>query len=32
LYSLGLQQRSFSKYATSLERCFRGLGGDRTVH
>lgn len=32
LYSLGLQQRTFSKYATSLERCFRGLDGDRTVH
>jgi hypothetical protein len=32
LHSLGLQQRSFSKYATSLERCFRGLDGGRTIH
>ena len=32
LHSLGLQQRSFSKYATSLERCFRGLDGGRTLH
>ncbi len=29
---LGMQQRSFSKYAVSLERCFRGLNGGRTLH
>lgn len=26
-HSLGLQQHTFSKYAISLERCFRGLNG-----
>ena len=30
--SLGLQQRSFSKYATSVERCFRGLSGNHSLH
>ncbi len=29
---LGLQQRSFSKYAVSVERCFRGLSGNRSLH
>ena len=30
--SLGLQQRSFSKYAVSVERCFRGLNGNYSLH
>jgi hypothetical protein len=30
--SLGLQQRSFSKYAISVERCFRGLSGNHSLH
>ena len=29
---LGLQQRTFSKYATSVERCFRGLSGNYSLH
>ena len=29
---LGLQQRSFSKYAVSVERCFRGLSGNHSLH
>jgi VTC domain len=28
----GLQQRSFSKYAVSVERCFRGLSGNHSLH
>ena len=32
LNSLGLQQRTFSKYATSVERCFRGLNGNYSLH
>ena len=32
LNSLGMQQRTFSKYATSLERCFRNLNGTRSLH
>ena len=30
--SLGLQQRSFSKYAVSVQRCFRGLSGNHSLH
>lgn len=30
--SLGLQQRSFSKYAMSVQRCFRGLSGNHSLH
>lgn len=30
--SLGLQQRSFSKYAMSVQRCFRGLSGNHVLH
>jgi len=29
---LGLQQRSFSKYAVSVQRCFRGLSGNYSLH
>ena len=32
LNSLGLQQRTFSKYAVSVERCFRGLNGKSSLH
>ena len=30
--SLGLRQRTFSKYAVSVERCFRGLNGGQSLH
>jgi hypothetical protein len=30
--SLGLQQRTFSKYAASVERCFRALNGNYSLH
>ena len=30
--SLGLQQRTFSKYAVSVERCYRGLNGSSSLH
>lgn len=32
LNSLGLQQRTFSKYAVSVERCFRGLSKNYSLH
>jgi len=32
LNSLGLQQRTFSKYAVSFERCFRNLNGAMSLH
>ncbi len=32
IHSLGLEQRSFSKYAVSVERCFRGLSGNHSLH
>jgi len=30
--SLGLQQRTFSKYAASVERCYRGLNRNYSLH